>query len=158
MTKIDKINQTIGDIQKEGYTYLTEYKYLQQSYARLIIPTGQKNAGHIRSMEEANKALMDRFGEKAILFTKETYQKELSSLSKQIGGFSKESFYKELRSDVVDTVERMNDALGTNYYTGNKSTKELYDAIKSANTASRADSKGSPSFYEHLAEILGVTE
>lgn len=58
MKNPSQLNKLIRRIQSEGYTYPTEYAYISDSFARIVIPAGRKDAGTVRTMKQANDYLI----------------------------------------------------------------------------------------------------
>lgn len=52
-----QLNKLINRIKSEGWTYPTEYAYISDAFARIVIPSGRKGAGTIRTMNQANDYL-----------------------------------------------------------------------------------------------------
>ena len=155
MANPNKLNQLIKRMQSEGYTYPTEYAYISDSFARIVVPTGRKDAGTIRTMQEANDYLTKKFGSQAILFTEETYAQELNDLRAQLGNQTTERGFKsKVRSDLVDIINDFEEYTGESIDVSKISTETLRDAIEYAGRMAKGDSRGSPTFYEYLYEYL----
>lgn len=151
MKNPSQLNKLIRHIQSEGYTYPTEYAYISDSFARIVIPTGHKDAGTIRTMKEANDYLTKKYGSQAILFTEQEYNNELTKLKESLKGqTSYRGFKTKLRNNYIDII---NDSME---YTGEEidytriSTEQMKDAVEYASRMSKNDSQGSYTFYAYL--------
>lgn len=151
MKNPSQLNKLIRRIQSEGYTYPTEYAYISDSFARIVIPTGRKDAGTIRTMKQANDYLIKKYGSQAILFTEQEYNEELTQLKERLKGqTSYRGFKTKLRNNYIDII---NDAME---YTGEEidytriSTEQMKDAVEYASRMSKNDSQGSYTFYAYL--------
>lgn len=155
MANPQKLNRLIRELQSEGYTYPTEYAYISDAFARIVVPTGRKDAGTIRTMQQANDYLIKKYGSQAILFTEETYAQELNDLRTQLGKqTTRRGFVSKVRGDLTSIVRDMEDVIGEEIDISRISTEQLRDAIEYAGRMSKSDSNGSPSFYQYLYEYL----
>lgn len=155
MANPQKLNRLIRELQSEGYTYPTEYAYISDAYARIVVPTGRKDAGTIRTMQQANDYLTKKYGSQAILFTEETYEQELNELRSQLGNqITRKGFISKVRGDLTSIVHDMEEAIGEEIDISRISTEKLRDAIEYAGRMAKSDSNGSPTFYQYLYEYL----
>lgn len=156
MKNPSQLNKLIKRVQSEGYTYPTEYGYVADSFARLVIPVGRKNGGTIRSMKQANDYLIKKYGSQAILFTKEEYEQELASLRSMLDKqTSYRGFMRKLRSNYIDIIDSAIEATGNDSINYKEiTTEQMKDAVEQASRDARRDSRGSPSFYEYLLGYL----
>lgn len=145
------VNKLIGELTEQGYTYPTQYSYMQEAYDQIIIPSGMKNAGTIKSLTETNRYIEKRFG-KGYTLPKEEYEERLQSLLEKLEDVRTERKFKaQKRQQYQDDIY---DALGEELDLSDYTTEELRDAISDAWDRAREDPHGSPTFAEHLAEIL----
>lgn len=151
--EIDKLNRAIMDIKSEGYTYPTQYAYLQEAYDRIIVPTGVKNSGTIRTLEQVNDFLDRRFGGMSVHMTQEEYDKELNSLLSKLEPIDTvDKFLQSKREEYFDVFDTY---LGdTSDTIKNLPTAQLRDMINEAWRRAKADPDGSPTFIEHLMDII----
>lgn len=145
-TRVEQLNKLIEKVSNEGFTYPTEYAYLQNSYARLISPT----TGKIRTIAEANDYLKKRYGDNAIEYTEKQYNKDLSSVLDALGErTSYRGFVASVKQDYLDVLEDAGIHIISNI-----SASRLVAYVKEAKRRSQNDSRGSPTFYEYLKEIF----
>lgn len=78
-----EINNLYDWAKEKGFEFPTELKAVSDAHSR-IVNSNNVRAGYVRTMKEANEYLKKRYGEKAILFTRESYNKELKSLNVSI--------------------------------------------------------------------------
>lgn len=155
MANPQKLNRLIRELQSEGYTYPTEYAYISDAYARIVVPTGRKDSGTIRTMQQANDYLTKKYGSQAILFTQETYAQELNELRSQLGKqTTRRGFVSKVRSDLVSIVKDLEEVMDEQIDISRIPTSTLRDAVDYAGRMSKSDSNGSPTFYQYLYEYL----
>lgn len=155
MKNPSQLNKLIKRVQSEGYTYPTEYAYVSDSFARLIVPVGRKNGGTVRTMKQANDYLIKKYDSQAILFTREEYDAELTALRNVL---EKQTTYRgfmsKLRSGYIDIINDAMEYMGETIDYRQISTEQMKDAVEQASRDSKRDSRGSPSFYEYLLSYL----
>lgn len=150
-----QLNKLINRIKSEGWTYPTEYAYISDAFARLIIPSGRKGAGTIRTMKQANDYLIKKYGSEAILFTQQEYDEELTNLRSALAGrLTYRNFMREERINMISIIEEAMDKTGRFVDYRNISNEKMKEAIKNAHRDSINDSRGSPQFYEYLMSYL----
>lgn len=154
--QIARLNSTIRSLKEQGWTYPTEYGYMGQAHARIIVPVGMKDSGTIRSFEQVNNALERQYKDKAILMTKAEYNREVKELYDELSGnTNKRDFLKNQRADMIDIVREAQDFTLQKLRPQNISTTTLRNAIRKAGEMARSDSRGSLSFYFYLMDLLG---
>ena len=150
-----QLNKLINRIKSEGWTYPTEYAYVSDAFARIVIPSGRKGAGTIRTMKQANNYLIKKYGSEAILFTQEEYDEELTNLrSVLVGRLTYRNFMREERINMISIIEEAMDKTGRFVDYRNISNEKMKEAIESSHRDSINDSRGSPQFYEYLMTYL----
>mgnify|MGYP004656917329 CR=1 FL=1 len=150
-----QLNKLIRRLKSEDFTYPTEYSYISDAFARIIVPTGRKDSGTIRTMKQANDYLIKKYGSSAILFTEQTYNEELSALRERLGdNITYLGFKARIRSDMIEIIEDAMDMTGAYIDYRNISTEQMKWAIERASYDSKRDSRGSPTFYEYLMSYL----
>ena len=150
-----QLNKLINRIKSEGWTYPTEYAYISDAFARIVIPTGRKGSGTIRTMKQANDYLIKKYGSDAILFTQEEYESELSGLMSALSGKTTyRGFIRAERHSMIEMIETAMENTGEYVDIHNISTEQMKDAIEQASRDARNDSRGSPQFYEYLMSYL----
>lgn len=150
-----QLNKLIRRIKSEGWTYPTEYAYVSDAFARIVIPSGRKGAGTIRTMEQANDYLIKKYGSEAILFTEEEYDEELTSLRSVLSdSLTYRNFMHKARQNMIEIIEEAMDNTGTYVDVRNISNEQMKDAIEQASYDAKNDSRGSPQFYEYLMSYL----
>lgn len=82
---VEEINENIEDIQSNDIIFPTEFKYIQEAYDRLIIPSGRKHSGLLRQYDEAVAFLTSKYGK--CEYTFEEYVSELNGLIKHISEY-----------------------------------------------------------------------
>ncbi len=153
--EIDKLNRAIMRLKSEGYTYPTQYSYMQEAFDRIIVPSGVKNSGTIRTLEQVNNFLDKRFGEKAIHMTQEEYGQDINILSEKLKPIdTRAKFLKEKRAEYIDTINSNLGQLDSKVH--NLPTSQLRDILNEAWRRTKLDADGSPTFVEHLMEIIEV--
>ena len=80
---IEEINNEILDLKDDDIIFPTTFAYVQEAFDIIIIPTGRKNSGTIRTYEEALAFMKKRFGDE-VEYTYKEYCKQLSNLINQI--------------------------------------------------------------------------
>lgn len=155
MKNPSQLNKLINRIKSEGWTYPTEYAYISDAFARLIIPSGRKGAGTIRTMKQANDYLIKKYGSEAILFTQEEYDEELASLRSVISDrLTYRNYMRKERQNMIEIIEEAMDNTGEYVDVRNISNEQMKDAIEHASRDAKNDSRGSPQFYEYLMSYL----
>lgn len=150
-----QLNKLINRIKSEGWTYPTEYAYISDAFARIVIPSGRKGAGTIRTMEQANDYLIKKYGSEAILFTQEEYDEELTNLRSVISDrLTYRNYMRQERKKMIEIIEEAMDATDEYVDVRNISNEKMKWAIEQASRDSRKDSRGSPKFYEYLMAYL----
>lgn len=150
-----QLNKLINRIKSEGWTYPTEYAYISDAFARIVIPSGRKGAGTIRTMEQANDYLIKKYGSEAILFTQEEYDEELTSLRSVLSDrLTYSNYMKKERQNMIEIIEEAMDNTGEYVDVRNISNEQMKEAIERASRDAKNDSRGSPQFYEYLMSYL----
>ena len=150
-----QLNKLINRIKSEGWTYPTEYAYISDAFARIVIPSGRKGAGTIRTMEEANNYLIKKYGSEAILFTQEEYDEELTNLRSVLSdSLTYRDYMRKERQNMIEIIEEAMDNTGEYVDVRNISNEQMKDAIEHASRDAKNDSRGSPQFYEYLMSYL----
>ena len=150
-----QLNKLINRIKSEGWTYPTEYAYISDAFARIVIPSGRKDSGTIRTMKQANDYLIKKYGSEAILFTQEEYDEELTNLrSALLGRLTYRDYMHKERQNMIEIIEEAMDKTGEYVDVRNISNEQMKDAIESASRDAKNDSRGSPQFYEYLMSYL----
>ena len=150
-----QLNKLINRIKSEGWTYPTEYAYVSDAFARIVIPSGRKGAGTIRTMKQANDYLIKKYGSEAILFTQEEYDEEFTNLRSALAGrLTYSNFMREERINMISIIEEAMDKTGRFIDYRNISNEKMKEAIENAHRDSINDSRGSPQFYEYLLSYL----
>lgn len=155
MTSPTQLNKLINRIKSEGWTYPTEYAYISDAFARIIIPSGRKGAGTIRTMKQANDYLIKKYGSEAILFTQEEYDEELTNLRSALSDrLTYRDYMRKERKNMIEIIEEAMEKTGRYIDYRNISNEKMKEAIESAHRDSIKDSRGSPQFYEYLMTYL----
>ena len=150
-----QLNKLINRIKSEGWTYPTEYAYISDAFARIVIPSGRKDAGTIRTMKQANDYLTKKYGSEAILFTQEEYDEELTNLRSALSGrLTYRDYMHKQRQNMIEIIEEAMDKTGEYVDVRNISNEQMKDAIERASRDAKNDSRGSPQFYEYLMSYL----
>lgn len=150
-----QLNKLINRIKSEGWTYPTEYAYVSDAFARIVIPSGRKGAGTIRTMKQANDYLIKKYGSEAILFTQEEYDEELASLRSVLSDrLTYRNYMRKERQNMIEIIEEAMEQTGRYVDYRNISNEQMKDAIEHASRAAKNDSRGSPQFYEYLMTYL----
>lgn len=150
-----QLNKLINRIKSEGWTYPTEYAYVSDAFARIVIPSGRKGAGTIRTMKQANDYLIKKYGSEAILFTQEEYDEELTSLRSALSDrLTYRNYMHKERQNMIEIIEEAMEQTGRYVDYRNISNEKMKEAIKDAHRDSLNDSRGSPQFYEYLMSYL----
>lgn len=150
-----QLNKLINRLKSEGWTYPTEYAYISDAFARIVIPSGRKGAGTIRTMEQANNYLIKKYGSEAILFTQEEYDEELTNLRSVLSdSLTYRDYMHKERQNMIEIIEEAMDNTGEYVDVRNISNEQMKDAIERASRDAKNDSRGSPQFYEYLMSYL----
>lgn len=150
-----QLNKLINRLKSEGWTYPTEYAYVSDAFARIVIPSGRKGAGTIRTMKQANDYLIKKYGSEAILFTQEEYDEELSSLRSVISDrLTYRNYMRKERQNMIEIIDEAMEQTGEYIDVRQFSNEQMKDAIENASRDARNDSRGSPQFYEYLMSYL----
>lgn len=150
-----QLNKLINRIKSEGWTYPTEYAYISDAFARIIIPSGRKGAGTIRTMKQANDYLIKKYGSEAILFTQQEYDEELTNLRSAISDrLTYRNYMRKERQNMIEIIEEAMEQTGEYIDVRQFSNEQMKDAIENASRDARNDSRGSPQFYEYLMSYL----
>lgn len=150
-----QLNKLINRIKSEGWTYPTEYAYVSDAFARIVIPSGRKGAGTIRTMEQANNYLIKKYGSEAVLFTQEEYDEELTNLRSVLSdSLTYHDYMRKERQNMIEIIEEAMDNTGEYVDVRNISNEQMKDAIERASRDAKNDSRGSPTFYEYLMSYL----
>ena len=150
-----QLNKLINRIKSEGWTYPTEYAYISDAFARIVIPSGRKGAGTIRTMKQANDYLTKKYGSEAILFTQEEYDEELTNLRSALSDrLTYRNYMHKERKNMIEIIEEAMEKTGRYIDYRNISNEKMKEAIENAHRDSVKDSRGSPQFYEYLMTYL----
>lgn len=150
-----QLNKLINRIKSEGWTYPTEYAYVSDAFARIVIPSGRKGAGTIRTMKQANEYLTKKYGSEAILFTQQEYDEELTNLRSVISDrLTYRDYMHKERKNMIEIIEEAMDNTGEYVDVRSISNEQMKDAIERASRDAKNDSRGSPQFYEYLMSYL----
>lgn len=150
-----QLNKLINRLKSEGWTYPTEYAYISDAFARIVIPSGRKGAGTIRTMEQANNYLIKKYGSEAILFTQEEYDEELTNLRSVLSdSLTYRDYMHKERQNMIEIIEEAMNNTGEYVDVLNISNEQMKDAIERASRDAKNDSRGSPQFYEYLMSYL----
>ena len=82
---VEEINENISELQENDIIFPTEYKYLQEAYDRIIIPSGRKNSGQLRTYNEVKKFLIKKY--KKCDYSLEEYIKDITALIKHLSEY-----------------------------------------------------------------------
>lgn len=155
MNSPTQLNKLINRIKSEGWTYPTEYAYISDAFARIVIPSGRKGAGTIRTMKQANEYLIKKYGSEAILFTQEEYDEELTNLRSALSDrLTYRDYMRKERQNMIEIIEEAMDNTGEYVDVRSISNEQMKDAIENASRDAKNDSRGSPQFYEYLMSYL----
>lgn len=150
-----QLNKLINRIKSEGWTYPTEYAYISDAFARIVIPSGRKGAGTIRTMKQANDYLIKKYGSEAILFTQEEYDEELTNLRSALSDrLTYRNYMHKERQNMIEIIEEAMENTGEYVDVRHISNEQMKDAIENASRDAKNDSRGSPQFYEYLMSYL----
>lgn len=150
-----QLNKLINRIKSEGWTYPTEYAYISDAFARIVIPSGRKGAGTIRTMKQANDYLTKKYGSEAILFTQQEYDEELTNLRYVISdSLTYRNYMRKERQNMIEIIEEAMENTGEYVDVRHISNEQMKDAIERASRDAKNDSRGSPQFYEYLMSYL----
>lgn len=150
-----QLNKLINRIKSEGWTYPTEYAYVSDAFARIVIPSGRKGAGTIRTMKQANEYLTKKYGSEAILFTQQEYDEELTNLRSVISDrLTYRNYMRKERQNMIEIIEEVMEYTGEYVDLKHISNEQMKDAIENASRDAKNDSRGSPQFYEYLISYL----
>lgn len=150
-----QLNKLINRIKSEGWTYPTEYAYISDAFARIVIPSGRKEAGTIRTMKQANDYLTKKYGSEAILFTQQEYDEELTNLRSALSNrLTYRDYMRKERQNMIEIIEEAMEQTGIYIDYRNISNEKMKEAIENAHSDSIKDSRGSPQFYEYLMSYL----
>ena len=150
-----QLNKLINRIKSEGWTYPTEYAYVSDAFARIVIPSGRKGSGTIRTMKQANDYLTKKYGSEAILFTQQEYDEELTNLRSVISDrLTYRDYMRKERQNMIEIIEEAIENTGEYVNIRNISNEQMKDAIERASRDAKNDSRGSPQFYEYLMSYL----
>lgn len=152
-----EINELNDKIVSKGFTPITQYQYIQQSFSRIVKPMGMVDGGNIRTLEETNEFLKRKYKEDAILVSQEEYDKMIEQLNDRLIGYK--SMKDVLRSNRNRLISVIEDA--QTYTMDDRDidlskikTERLLQLVNEAHRMARGDSSGSSSFYEHLMNLL----
>lgn len=148
---IERYNKMVRELKNMGYMAPTELIKYPSMFGDLVFGREQKRSGEVRTYAE----LAEYRTKKGWRYYDEaTYYDELNALRKELGvEYSKQGFLKTKREQYkrsIDTAFGMDNAIDIS----SMSTEELRDILNDAWRLTRADPDGSPSFYEHLIEVL----
>ena len=150
-----QLNKLINRVKSEGWTYPTEYAYVSDAFARIVIPSGRKGAGTIRTMKQANDYLTKKYGSEAILFTQQEYDEELTNLRSVISErLTYRDYMRKERKNMIEIIEEAMENTGEYVDVIHISNEQMKDAIERASRDAKNDSRGSPQFYEYLMSYL----
>ena len=151
----ERLNANLKKMEDTGYMLPTTRIYIQEGLTRIVIANDLKNAGYIRTYEQAVSFLKRKYKENYKEYTIKEYQKEVKELQDRLQ--QERSYQGEIRHQrarMQEIVDDMNEFMDTNISIKNLTTAELYKAIKDANQMVKDSNAKSPMFYEYLADIL----
>ena len=158
----DWINRQINQTQNAGYQYPTEMELYQQKYAGLVISNSLRNGGQIRTLQEINDYLAQKYSIPEY-WTQEQYDTKLSNLIKDLASrITFSGVRADIRADCIQIIKDMNAEYDTHYNPYTMSTEDLHNAIREAGNYSR-DIRGrggdtAAAFYGRLEEELQAIE
>ena len=151
----EKLNTELKKIEDAGYALPTRYSFIQEGRTRIIIQNDLKNAGYIRSYDEAVRYQKRVMGSNYQEYTPQQYQADIKELQDALGSQrSYQGTTKANRKQLLDILDRMNDDQLTHFRGKDFTTKELYGAVKAANDRVKESNAKSPQFYEYLVDEL----
>lgn len=151
----ERLNEEIDKIRQKGFTIPTTKYYIQEGHTRIVIGNDLKNAGYIRTYEQAVDYLKRVYGDRYVDYTPEMYEFDIKSLQDVLG--SERTYHGEIRhqrAQLLNIISDMNRELGTKFSAKGLRTDELYNAVKTANEMVKDSNANSPMFYEYLSDIL----
>lgn len=153
---ISQFNRNIEEITSKGYTYPTQMRYESTIHSRILVPPELKGAGKVRTYKEAIEYANKRGVDLAKFYSHDDYIQELKELKEYLGKkFTPKGFYQDRRENYKAQIE---DAFQKNYTDGydieSFTTEELREVLNEAWKRAKDDPDGSPTFYEHLMEVL----
>lgn len=153
----NQINELTEKVRTKGMQSRLDLKIIQDSFSRIVIRSGLKNSGMVRTYDESVKFLKRIYGEKYIEYTFEEYQSELTLLNKMLRGYQTiTGYYTHYRQNIINTVASASEYLGIEptFDISKIQTAKLLEYVRMANDYAKSSSQGSPSFYQYLIELL----
>ena len=151
----EKLNLEMKKIGEAGFQIPTTMYRIQEGHTRIIISNDLKNAGYIRTYDEAVAFLKRVYGESYQEYTIKQYEQELKSIQDDLG--IERTYQGEVRAQraqIRNIVEDMDKYMGTKTDIKSMTTQDLYNAIKLAGQMVKDSNANSPMFYEYLSDIL----
>lgn len=152
---IAQFNRNIEEITSKGYTYPTQMRYESTIHSRILVPPELKGAGKIRTYKEAIEYANKRGVDLAKFYSHDDYIQELKELKEYLGKkFTPKGFYKEKREGYKAQIEDAFQESAYDFNIDNYTTENLREILNEAWNRAKEDPDGSPTFYEHLMEVL----
>lgn len=152
---ISEFNKNLAEIASKGYTYPTQQVYLSTIHSRIIVPPELAGSGRIRTYNEAVQYAKKLGVDLPKFYSYEDYIKELKELKEELGkSFTPKGFYEEKREDYKAQIEDAFEREELEYDIDSIPTEVMRDLLNEAWHRAKADSAGSPTFYEHLMEVV----
>ena len=152
---ISQFNRNIEEITSKGYMYPTQMSYESTIHSRIIVPPELKGAGKIRTYKEAIQYANKRGVDLEKFYSHDDYIQELKELRIYLGKkFTPKGFYEEKRKGYQAQIDDAFQIGGYSFSIDNYTTEDLRDILTEAWNRAKDDPDGSPTFYEHLMEVL----
>lgn len=148
---VNRYNKVVRELKSEGYRAPTELVKYPSLFGDLVFGNESKRSGEVRTYQE----LVNYRKKKGWrYYSEDTYYKELNALRKELGSdYSKKGFLESKKAEYkrsIDTAFGYENAIDVDAIP----LEDLRDILNEAWRATKADPDGSPTFYEHLIEVM----
>ena len=151
----EQLNELSERVKSKNLTSRLDLKMYQDPFPRIVIGQGLKNSGKVRSYEESVKFLKRIYKDRYIEFTREEYEREIEKLNESLTGWkSTAQYWRRYRERIETIVAEANKDLSRKMNVKGIPTRILLEFVREAEKLSKADSHGSPKFYEYLLDMI----
>lgn len=144
---VERLNEEISKIENKGFTPPTRLYRNQEGLTAIVIGNELKNAGYIRTYEEALQYIQRK--DENASYSREQYEEDLERLQDRLKG--ERTYLGVSRRNRTRLLKTLEDA---GIDGKNLTTKKMYEAVKEAGERVRDEKAKSPQFYEYLRDIL----
>lgn len=153
MAIIEKYNELVRRLSREGYTARTQQAVLSTIYGSIVIPPELSRGGEVMTYEEAASFYERRTKRPRSEYTRSFYDQEVHDLFEELGDeVTYEGYIDSKRQQYQRSIDEV---FGVGYMDIDEySTEYLREILNEAWRLAKEDSDGSLSFAKYLTQLL----